>query len=89
MRLCFLSGLKELFGQEELEIEYAGRVSDLLETLCERYGERLRPLLLDLDNPGSKSPFIKILVEGEDVGHSDPELQGGERIFLFLPIAGG
>jgi molybdopterin converting factor small subunit len=89
MRLCFLSGLREIVGQEEVEIDHSGRLSDLLVTLCTMYDERLRTLLLDKENPGKKSPFVKILVDGEDVGQADPELRGGEKIFLFLPIAGG
>ncbi len=89
MKLCFLSGLKEIIGQEEVEIEYAGRLSGLLELLCEKHGKRLRSLLLDPVDPGKKSAFVKILVEGEDVGRTDPELGGEETIFLFLPIAGG
>jgi hypothetical protein len=89
MRLCFLSGLKEVVGTEEIEIAYAGRLSDLLETLCREHGERLRSLLLDSERPGRKSAFVKVLVEGEDVGQTDPELRGEETIFLFLPIAGG
>ena len=89
MKLCFLSGLKEIVGQEEVEIEYSGRLSDLLGLLCAKHGERLRTLLLDAEDPGRKSPFVKILVDGEDVAQADPELRGGEKIFLFLPIAGG
>ncbi len=89
MKICFLSGLKEIVGQEELEIEYAGRLSVLLEMLCERHGERLRGVLMDPGTRGKKSLFLKILVEGEDVGYKDPELSGGETVFLFLPIAGG
>jgi molybdopterin converting factor small subunit len=89
MKLCFLSGLREIVGQEEVELEYEGRLSELLETLCERYGQSLRRLLLDEEDPGRKSPFVKILVDGEDVGQANPELRGEEQIFLFLPIAGG
>ncbi len=89
MKLCFLSGLRELVGQEEVEIDYTGRLSGLLEILGRKHGERLRGLLLDPEDPGKKSPFVKILVEGEDVGQADPELGGGETVFLFLPIAGG
>ncbi len=89
MKLCFLSGLKEIIGQEEVEIEYVGRLSGLLEILCTKHGKRLRSLLLDPEDPGKKSAFVKILVEGEDVGRTDPELGGEETIFLFLPIAGG
>jgi hypothetical protein len=89
MKLCFLSGLKEIVGQEEVEIEYTGRLTGLLNILSGRHGERLRSLLLDPENPGKKSAFVKVIVEGEDVGRSDPELRGEETIFLFLPIAGG
>jgi len=89
MKLCFLSGLKEIVGQEEVEIEYAGRLTGLLEILSSKYGERLRSLLLDHEAPGKKSAFVKVLVEGEDVGRADPELKGEETLFLFLPIAGG
>ena len=89
MKLCFLSGLREIVGQQEVEVEFEGKLSELLEILCERYGRDLRLLLLDGEDPGRKSPFVKILVDGEDVGQADPELRGGETIFLFLPIAGG
>lgn len=89
VKLCFLSGLKEIVGKEEVDLEYAGRLSDLLTSLSRTHGDRLERLLLDPHNPGSKSPFVKILVEGEDVGKADPELRGEETIFLFLPIAGG
>lgn len=89
MKLCFLSGLREIVGREEVEIDYAGSLSGLLALLIRHHGEPLQRLLLDPENPGRKSPFVKILVEGEDVGKSDPHLKGGETIFLFLPIAGG
>jgi molybdopterin converting factor small subunit len=89
VKLRFLSGLREIVGGEEVDLAYVGRLSELLESLCDRHGESLRRLLLDTENPGRKSPFVKILVDGEDVGQGDPELGGEEEIFLFLPIAGG
>jgi hypothetical protein len=89
MKLCFLSGLREIVGREEVEIDYAGSLSGLLALLIRRHGEPLKRLLLDPQNPERRSPFVKILVEGEDVGKADPALRGEETIFLFLPIAGG
>jgi hypothetical protein len=84
-----LSGIKEIVGREEVEIQYAGRLSGLLELLCERHGEELRRVVKDPDRPEGKSPFLKILVDGQDTQEENPELTGSETLFLFLPIAGG
>ena len=89
MKICLLSGLKEAVGQGELNIDFTGRLSGLLEELCELYGQGLRALLLDPEQPLGRNPFVKILVDEKDMGREDPELTGGETIFLFLPIAGG
>lgn len=89
MKVYFLSGLKEIAGREELDIQYAGRLSYLLESLCKRYGDAFRRVLVDPDNPGERSPFLKILVDREVLEEEDPELKGDETVFLFLPIAGG
>ena len=89
MNIIFLSGLKEIVGQEEWELEYEGRLSGLLETLCEMYGKPLRRLLFDSDTPGGKNTFVKILVNGRDVREDDPDLSGEETLYLFLPLAGG
>ena len=89
MKICFLSGLKEAAGRQELELEYEGPLSNLLETLCESQGPDLRGLVMDADDPGARSSYVKILVDGRDVREDDPELDGTETVFLFLPIAGG
>ncbi len=89
MKICFLSGLKEIVAQEELEIDFTGKLSSLLKELADRYGERLGAILFDSNPPEGRNPFLKILVEGEDVRQEDPLLAGDETIFLFLPIAGG
>jgi hypothetical protein len=89
MRLCFLSGLKEVVGQEELDIDYRGGLSGLLKLLCERYGDDLRRLVQDPDHPDKRNPFLKVLVDGEDRPEEELQLVGSETVFLFLPIAGG
>ncbi len=89
MKVCFLSGLKEAAGRQELEIAYRGPLSGLLETLCDRYGLELRARVMDPENPGARNAFVKILVDGWDVREEDPDLAGTETVFLFLPIAGG
>jgi hypothetical protein len=89
VRLCFLSGLKEIVGREEVEIQYTGRLSGLLDLLCERHGEDLRRVVRDPARPAEKNPFLKILVDGQDTLEGDPDLTGSETLFIFLPIAGG
>jgi len=89
MRLNFLSGVKEIVGLEELEIDYAGELSGLLQLLCERYGEGLRRLVEDPDHAEKRNPFLKVLVDGKDPPEANPQLRGDETLFLFLPIAGG
>ncbi len=89
MKVCFLSGLKEAAGRQELELDYRGSLSGLLGMLCDRYGPDLRGRLIDPENPGARNAFVKILVDGWDVREEDPELAGTETVFLFLPIAGG
>ncbi len=89
MKICFLSGLKEIVEQEELEIVYTGKLSNLLRELADRYGERLRSILFEPDTQEERSPFLKILIGGEDVRQADPVLTGDETVILFLPIAGG
>jgi len=89
MKVCFLSGLKDVAGREELDIVYRGPLSGLLEALCDRHGPALRARLLDPEHPSGRNAFVKILVDGRDVQVEDPDLTGTETVFLFLPIAGG
>ena len=89
MKICFLSGLKEIVDREELEIEFAGKVSELMEALCTRFGNRFRERVMASDSSRTRNPFAKILVDGEDIRSEDPVLTGQETLFIFLPIAGG
>ena len=89
MKICFLSGLKEIVEEEEIEMDYTGKLSALLEALSGRYGEGFRALLFDSDTQEKRNPFVKILVDGEDIRQKDPVLTGSETIVFFLPIAGG
>ncbi len=89
MKICFLSGLKEVAGRQELELAYRGPLSGLLEMLCDRYGQELCQRVMDPEKPGARNAFVKILVDGKDVREEDPDLNGSETVFLFLPIAGG
>ena len=89
MKICFLSGFKEIVEQDEIEFDFTGKVSELLEALCRRFGDQFRYRLMEADSEGKRNPFVKILVDGEDIRKEDPVLKGEETLFIFLPIAGG
>jgi len=90
MKICFLSGFIEIVGQEEIEIDFTGgKVSQLLEALCDRLGNRFRERLMSAEADSTRNPLVKILVNGEDIRQEDPVLKGEETLFIFLPIAGG
>lgn len=89
MKVCFLSGLKQVAGSQDVTLDYRGPLSGLLADLCGRYGPDMRRRLMDPDEPGVRNAFLKVLVDGEDVREEDPQLTGSETVFLFLPIAGG
>ena len=89
MKICFLSGFKQIVEQDEIEFEFTGKVSALLEALCGRFGDNFRHRLMGTDSEGKRNPFVKILVDGKDIKQEDPILEGEETLFIFLPIAGG
>ncbi len=90
LRIWFLSGLKEVVGDTELVLSYRGRVSDLLTELGERYGQKWQRFVFAEGGPAAgRNPFVKILVNGEDIRDRDPELKGDETIIFFMPVAGG
>jgi len=89
VRVCFLSGVKEIVGHQEIQLPHCGELSELLEELCNRYGQGLRCVLFESPGQGQRNPWVKILVNGDDIKGKDPRLAGDETIVLFLPIAGG
>ena len=89
MKICFLSGLKDIIGQDAIELEFSGPVSSLLDALGQRYGDGLRDRIFEPGSGGKRNSFVKILVDGEDIRQGDPLLTGQETLFIFLPIAGG
>lgn len=89
LTIWFLSGLKEQVGRSEVRLEYRGAVSGLLEELGRRYGQGWRERVFAEDAAAGRNPFVKILVNGEDIGDEDPELAGDETLIFFMPVAGG
>ena len=76
-------------GQKTFFREYddAETVGDVLRVLSEEYPD------LDLfDDDGQVPEFVSILKDGRDIAHIDgleTELEEGDTISLFPPVAGG
>ncbi len=76
-------------GQKTFVREYddAETVGDALDALSEEYPE------MDLfDDDGEVPEFVSILKEGSDITHVDgveTELEDGDTVSLFPPVAGG
>jgi len=89
----FLTLRKVMDGQASLEIEAEElTIRQLLEKLCNRFGENLRKMIFD---PGTweQSQDIKILINGRHYGHLpeglDNDLADGDEVCIFPLIAGG
>jgi molybdopterin synthase sulfur carrier subunit len=75
---------------EQRWTEPAGRLGDLLETLCCRYGPGFRRWLLEED--GRLGQMSIVLINGRDareLAGLDTPLQSDDVIALFPPVAGG
>jgi molybdopterin synthase sulfur carrier subunit len=89
IELRFFANFRETVGQKTLtrEFEDVSTVGDLATLLVEEYPE------LDLfDDNGSLRDFIRVLKDGKDVEHMEgleTELQDGDTISVFPPVAGG
>jgi molybdopterin converting factor small subunit len=83
--------LPEAIGCKDLQVEFAGdTVSDLIEHLIARYGQKARQALYD--DTGQLDPVVQILLNGEKwVTHDrlDTVLHDGDDVMLALMLAGG
>jgi MoaD family protein len=89
----FLTMRKIMDGQASLEIEAeALTIRQLLEQLCDRFGENLRNMVFDSENP-TVTQDIKILINGRHFRHLpdgfDNELKDGDEVSIFPLMAGG
>lgn len=78
--------LSRLVGSEKvpLQIPSEAKVKEVLQTLLSKYGEDVRPFLLDRENRS----LVAILVNEQHVSY-DKELQEGDMITLVPILAGG
>jgi MoaD family protein len=80
---------RDIADEGELEVE-SQRVSELIDVLTEKFGEKLRKELLDME--GKLRPFHNILVNGVRIDPSNKfctELRKDDVIAFFSPVGGG
>jgi sulfur-carrier protein len=86
----FLTRFLEITGERTTEIDNVNNISDLLDILLEKYGEKFKDLVLDAD--GNLRDYLKIMINGEDIrdieGLETP-LKDGDQVVMFQTIAGG
>ncbi len=87
----FLPGLPEVIGDNELEVEFAGTtVNDLIETLVDRYGQKVREALFD--ELGKFDPMVQVLLNGEEwvtQNQLNTTLHDGDSLVFMMIMAGG
>lgn len=71
-------------GKIPLQVPSEAKVKEILQTLLLKYGEEVRPFLLDRENRS----VVAILVNEQHVSF-DNELQEGDVITLVPILAGG
>ena len=86
--------LRQVMGnQAEFEMEIDDiTIGELLDQLCDRFGERLAAQVFDR-NTNEVSHLLRVLVNGRHYSHLpeklNTQLHEGDEVSLFPPIAGG
>ncbi|MBE3596119.1 MAG: MoaD/ThiS family protein [Hydrogenibacillus sp.] len=90
MRVKLFANFRDICGTKVIEVEPEGsRVRDLLGALSARH-PAMREELFQPD--GSLRPFVQILINGRNIAFArglDTEVEEGDEIALFPPVAGG
>lgn len=89
VNIKFLARFKDITGEKELEIDYDGEMSTLIDLLVEKYGEEFKEALLNKE--GEFKDYIKILINGEDIRtiNGSETIGKEDEIVIFQTIAGG
>jgi molybdopterin synthase sulfur carrier subunit len=85
----FFANFRATVGQKTLRREFddVSTVGELAQTLSEEY-----PEMELFDGDGSLREFIRIMKNGQDITHIDgleTELEDGDTVSIFPPVAGG
>jgi len=90
VQVKFLARFRDITGERSVNIEYNGNISDLMDILTEKYGNEFKDALFDKE--GTIRDYMKILVNGDDVGASgglEVEVSDDDEVVIFQTIAGG
>ncbi len=88
IKVKFPTVFVQVTKERRVEVDNAGSVKDLLDTLFERYPGLKEKLIKD----GELTPFINIFVNGEDIRHLngvETELKDGDEVAFIPAISGG
>ena len=90
LELRFFATFREAAGKKTVNAEFAdgSTVGDVLRDLEEEYEEMAGRLIVD----GGLAPQINVLKNGREVLHLDgldTDLDDGDRLSVFPPVAGG
>jgi sulfur-carrier protein len=86
----FLTRFIDFTGEKTTSVNDADNVSELIDVLCQKYGDEFKEVLLDEN--GEIRDYLKVMVNGEDIrdlNGIDTPLNDGDEIVMFQTIAGG
>jgi molybdopterin synthase sulfur carrier subunit len=91
LELRFFATFREAVGQKTVdwEVDEGSTVGDVLEAIEDEYPELVGELL---DDEGDIQPQLTVLKNGREVVHIEgtaTELEDGDRLSVFPPVAGG
>jgi MoaD family protein len=86
------ANLREIVGKSELdyEIEQDSALGDLLDNMCQKYGESFERQIKDLST-GAIVPFLLLINEKtfRSIADLDTPITEGDVVTIMLPFDGG
>ena len=90
IEIKFLTRFLEITGERTTQIDDVNNISDLIDVLIKKYGEKFNEILWD--DKGNLRDYLKVMLNGEDVRGIDgleTPLKDGDQVVMFQTIAGG
>jgi MoaD family protein len=79
--------LRDIVGEGTIETEKKETVQLLIDYLCQKYGERFREAVLDKE--GTLRKYVRIMLNGKEANSPEKQINDGDTVLIFVPIAGG